>query len=172
MLELRPGHGIEQCARQVLRAAIAGRPKMDGLGLAFGQSDQLTRVVGLDLWVDHQDVGRLHQFGNRGKGLDRIVGQLAIDRLAQHVGGGGHQQGVAIRGRFRHMVSPDGGACPLTVLHHHLLPQTGGQTDRGQSSHDVGEPAGSGRHDDADRTAGEPLSPDPGAHGQARRTAP
>ena len=143
-----------------LHAQVAAGPRTHravvalGSGLECLEISPCIRGHGLG---SHQHQRRRSDHGQRCEILDRIVGQLAVEKL-----GAGQRAvaddayGVAVAG-FGHGVSADIAAGPPFVLHHHGLTQGLGQGLGQQTGLHIGRRA-AGIADDQTYGAGGPVS--------------
>jgi hypothetical protein len=93
------GHHLEVLTRQVGRTAVAAGRERKFARFLLGQRDELGQVVGRDGRMDDAYIGRLVDQDHRLEVLDRIVGQLLVDRGVDAVRAGRADDEVVTVGR-------------------------------------------------------------------------
>ena len=139
-------------------AAIACRSEIDLAGVGLGIGCELAQRLGGHLVV-HQQRQRLHgSAGNGGEVLERVVGQLAVQRwVDDHHAGIGQHQRVAIRRRAHDILRAHRATGARLVIHHHRLAQHGLQLVRQQTGMLIQRAACRKAHHQTNRLAGEGI---------------
>ncbi|MNN27662.1 hypothetical protein D3C81_1412030 [compost metagenome] len=118
--------------------------------------DEALEVLGRELRVHGNHVGRVGEVGDRLEVLDRVVRQVL--RTAGRVDGHGRHRGdgqrVAVGISTRGFRRADGAACATLVFHNHRLAKFLAHALGHQARDDVGGTARRERNDHADRLAG------------------
>ena len=142
--------------------AVAHQLRGDGAGAVIqragrglGLGDQLLHRLRPGLAGHRQHRHGLGRGGDRREIVDRIVGQRLVEVLVHHQRGvDRHQQRVAVRRGFRHLLRPDHGVAAGPVVDDHRLAPVLVHPLRQQPCGDIGRSAGRERHDDVDRAMG------------------
>ena len=113
----------EQLARQVVDAAITGGTKVNPLRACRYSRAQLRQGFDTHLFVGHHQQRAAPNEGHGREVFVHLVGGCALGHRVGDEGGGGEQQGVAIRLRLGHHIGPDGATAAALVVHHHRLAQ-------------------------------------------------
>ncbi|MNV56233.1 hypothetical protein D3C71_1485050 [compost metagenome] len=155
---MRAGQLLEHFARQMLRRALARRPKSDGVRVGLGRRHHvLHRLVGL-VRAHQQHVRDAAQQDHRRKVAGGVVVDAGQQRRVDRVrGNGAQQQRVAVRLGARHCVGAQHAARPTLVFHQHGLAQAGAQFLRDHPAQDVGRATRRERHHQGDRLASRPI---------------
>ena len=149
---------LEQLARQVDRRAVAAAGHVELAGMRLRVAHEVGHrgdAGGLRLCrVEHQHIGHAGDQRDRHEVLDRVVGQLRVQRLVDAVRADrAHQQGVAVRCRLGHFGGAEVAAGAGLVVDDEGLAEGALQLRRQRAGQQVGGAAGRERHDDAHRLA-------------------
>ena len=98
---LRAGLAHEELARQVHRAADAGRAEVELAGVRLGVALELGEVLGRDVVVDDEDVGHVGDEQDRHEVLLRVEAQVLVERLVHRQRAGPAEQEVVAVARRR-----------------------------------------------------------------------
>ncbi len=146
---------LEQLAPHVADGAVARRRVRHLAGVGLEVLDQLGKAGDRqDVGVDDDHAGRLDDFRHADKVLDRVVGQLGIDRGVDAVRrqrGNAERQAVG-RGA-RHFGGADRAARAGAVFQHHRLLEDARERLLQAARRDVRGAPGRKRNDDAQRFA-------------------
>ena len=125
-------------------------------GVLLQLFQEALEVLGRELRIHGDHVGRVGEVGDRLEVLDRIVGQVVrtAGRVHCHGRHGGDRQRVAVRLGARGLGCTDGAASAALVFHDHGLTQFLAHALRHEARDDVGGTARGERDDDADGLAG------------------
>jgi hypothetical protein len=140
---------------QMLPAAVARRGVVQLAGLGLGQRHQLSHVVHRQRRVHHQRAGLAAEQRDAGEVVDRVEGQLAVERGADGVGLRGQQQRVAVGRALGHHLAADRCAGTGLVLDDDLLLQAPAELLGNRAHRPIDRTARRERHDDVDRPRGE-----------------
>ena len=147
------GARLEELARQVDRGAVAAGRHVQLARVGLGITDQVGHGIDLQRFglgrVHHQHVGHTGHQRDRREVLDRVIGQLGIERgidaMRAH---GAHQQGVAVGCRLGHLGRADVAASAGLVVDQEGLAKGLAEFGRQRARQDVGGAArGKGHHD-------------------------
>ena len=125
----------------MLGRAIARRGKRHSVFLGPRQGGQFGDVLGCKLRVHQHHIGEQGQHPNGAKCLERVIGQLGVERRVDGKRRRIEHHRVAVRRGFRDGIGPDLATCARTVFNHNALPQ--GLTHFGcdQTRHHIGSAA-------------------------------
>lgn len=160
----------------MLRGADADRAVVQLARMTLGIIDQLGQGFWRQLRIDHDHIGHGREQPDRREILQRIVGQLLVERLVRgQRAGGAHQQGVAVRGGVRGRRGADIAAGAGAVVDHEGLSERGRHAvEQDARDHVAGAAAGK-RHEHLDRAGGIVLRScrkQPGGSERRARTEP
>ena len=119
VLQIEPGHFVEQLSRQMARRADAGRGVTERFGLGVG--DELRNGLHRDRRIDFKHVGHADDACYRRGVADEVEAEFRIKR---RVGGDRrrhHEQRVAVRRRLEHGFGADIAAGAWPVFDDELL---------------------------------------------------
>ena len=97
VIHLDAGHRREQRGEQMLTAAVARRRVVDLAGPLLHVGDEFLERLHRQRRIDDQHAGLAADERDRREVLDRIVGELRVERRADRVGLRREQQRVAVR---------------------------------------------------------------------------
>ena len=139
MHDIDLGRVLEHLHRQVRGRARSGGRVVELARLALRERDEFRERVGLDLWIDDQQVRRDRNERYVREILHRIVGQLRIRARRDRVRAGrAEREGVTVRGRLGRGVRADRSAGACLVFDDHLLAEALAELLRDDARHDVG----------------------------------
>jgi hypothetical protein len=146
------GHVFEKLAAEVVRGADPGMSVSELAGLGAGKGDELRKRLGGYGGRNDQEVRCDEHLGDRGKILERIVGQLVIEARADHQRRvAAHEERVAVRRRLGDPIGCDVAAGAGDVLDDHRLAPAFGEPVGEETCGDVGRHARGKPDDDPDR---------------------
>lgn len=110
------GHHLEQLARHVRRAAVAGGGHGDLAGIDPGIGDQVGHAVRRQRGMHHDDHGHADDAADGRDVADEVEVEFWIERGVDRIRYGRKQQRVAVGGRIDHGLGADIAAGAGTVL--------------------------------------------------------
>src|SRR5712692_9125758 len=150
-LRLDSRHRLEKFRSEVLRAADVDRADVELVGIRPCRRNQFTHRADLRIRVHHHYEVKKADGGNRGKVVQRVVGQRLEQGRAHRIAVGDEEQGVAVWFRLRDRFRRDDSPSARPVLDEHLLTHRLAHFLREDAGGDVGYTAGSEGHDDLHR---------------------
>jgi hypothetical protein len=147
----------EALARQVRRGTRSRIGEVHAAGRGAGARDQLVQAADGRGRAGEKDVGRGGELGDRREVADRVVAGIAEEAGIHHEAAGRHEQRVAVGRRARGEHGADIAAGTTAILDHHRLAQRRREPVGEDARHDVGGPARTEGHHDAQRAAGPGL---------------
>jgi hypothetical protein len=134
--------------------ARAGARIIERARRGFRARNQIGDRLDVGLRAHEQHVGRVDELADRHEILQRVVGQIVVERLVDGDGGRGEQQRIAVGRRPRCNGHAGIAASAAAVVDDHRLAQRLLQGERDDARNDVGRPARRERHDQGDHALG------------------
>ena len=148
------GLDLEQFHREVVGRAVAGRGVTDVAGLRLRERDQLFKRLRREFRIDHHHHRNGAEQRHRREVLDRIEGQLGVERRRDRDRAWRQQQRVAVGRGLRHRIGAEIAAGAGLVLHHHRLAEALAEFSADKARERVGGAAGGERNHEGDRARG------------------
>ena len=145
------GHHVEQLARHVRRAAVAGRRHVDLAGIGFGIADEFRNRLGRNRRIDQNDLRHPDDACDRRDVADEVEIELLVERRVDGIRNGGEQQRVAVGGAFTTASVPILPPAPGRLSVMKFCPSRCGQPLTDQARRDVDAAAGRETGDDVHR---------------------
>ena len=148
--QLDAGHALEILGIEMVGRARTARRIREQPRICFRKRDQVCSRMDRQRWMNNEYERNLGDERNRGKILDRVIGQLPVDRSVDGKGGAGLNQSMSISGRPRCHGHPDHGGCSRPVLDDHRFPKSFRQSRSEHAPKRVLGPASWPRNDQRD----------------------
>ncbi len=152
---LDAGQALEIFAGEMAHGAGAGRRIGQLAGARLRVGDELGDRLNRQRRSDHQHERHVRDQRDRHEVLDRIVGQLLVERgVDGQQAARRHQQRVAVGRALGDRIGGDHGPAAGAVLDHERLAETVGEMLAEPAREDIGAAARRVRHDDGDLARG------------------
>ena len=157
VLQLGPGHHLEQYRRKVRAAAFAGGGIAELLLLRPGQRNKFLQRGGRHAGIHGKQEARTGDGGDCVEVLEGVIGQMREQAGVGHMRGSHQQDGVTVGRGSDHCLAADDGIATAAVIHDHRLAPPVRQLLRRHACHGVSTAARRKRNDEAHRLHRIPL---------------